>query len=269
MKVSNKQKEQVNQGFSEIYKTYEELSQTSLVDQYMRSCVYTHVNSLISPNSSLLELNCGSGIDAAYFAAQGHSVLATDIAQSSADYVALKKEQFDLKKLSFQYLDFEEIHKLKPQQFDYIFSNFGGFNCVSSPEYTFSQFKDILQPGGIVTLCVLSPYYPWEWLYALKGKFKLAFRRLKKGGTVANVEGKAVHTFYFTPKQIQQKMGMDFQLINVESLGFAFPSVNFEKVHQRRKLSKLLLKIDKKLHQWNLAPAAIGDYFVISFRWVN
>lgn len=263
------QKNQVDEGFSAIYENYEKLSQHSWVDQYMRSCVYRHVNNLIPSHSSILELNCGSGIDAAYFALKGHQVLATDIAKSSADYVNQKKQKLQLKNLTFKLLDFENLDMLKPQKFDYIFSNFGGFNCVSNPEYTFSKFKQILQPNAIVSLCILGPYYPWEWLYALKGDFKVAFRRLKKGGALANVEGKKVHTFYYTPQQIKQKMGKDFEVIKVESLGYTFPSVNFEKVHRFKKFSKSLIYLDQKMHQWKLAPSYIGDYFIISFRLKN
>ncbi|MCH8534153.1 MAG: class I SAM-dependent methyltransferase [Flavobacteriaceae bacterium] len=269
MKKFNTQKDQVDKGFSAIYKNYEELNRLSWVDQYMRKCVYRHVEQFISPNSSILELNCGSGIDASYFAQQGNQVLATDIAQSSSAYVKQKKEELKLNNLTFQLLDFENILALQPQKFDYIFSNFGGFNCVSQPEDTFCKFKKLLQPNAVVSLCVLGRYYPWEWLYALKGDFNLAFRRFNKNGVIANVEGGRVQTFYYTPHQIKEKMGDEFQLLKVESLGFAFPSVNFQKVHQFKKLSKLLIYIDQKMHQWNIVPTNLGDYFIISFRFTG
>ena len=263
------QKDQVDKGFSAIYETYEELNQVSWVDQYMRSCVYRHVEDFLSPRSSILELNCGSGIDACYFASQGHQVLATDLAKSSATYVNQKIEKSQLRNLTFQRLDFEDINRLKPKKFDYIFSNFGGFNCVPNPEQTFSKFKEVLKPNAVVSLCILGPYYPWEWLYALKGDFKLAFRRLNNEGTIANVEGGKVRTYYYSPKDIERKMGDDFQLLKVDSLGFAFPSVNFEKVHQFKKVSKFLIHLDRKLHQLKLVPSFLGDYFIISFRFMG
>lgn len=266
MNSLNEQKVNIDEGFSAIYSHYEQLNQNSTIDQHMRHSVYKHVAAFLNTKATILELNSGSGIDATYFAKQGHQILATDIAKSSSLFINKKIEEQRLNNLKFQSLDFEDILSLSPQKFDFIFSNFGGFNCIENPALTMTHFKQILQPNGIVTLCILCKYYPWEWMYALKGKFKLAFRRLMKGGTVASVEGKKIKINYYTPKQIKKMMGYEFQTLKVESIGFAFPSVNFQKVHNRKKLSKLLVKIDTILHEWKLAPKCLGDYFIISFK---
>jgi len=47
--------------------------------RYKRQRVRDHVDLLLNPGSSILELNAGTGEDAVYFAKKGHQVHAPDI----------------------------------------------------------------------------------------------------------------------------------------------------------------------------------------------
>src|SRR6185369_6716905 len=52
-----------------------------------RQKIYTHVECFMQKGSRILELNAGTGIDAAHFVQNGHTVLATDIAPGMIDKI--------------------------------------------------------------------------------------------------------------------------------------------------------------------------------------
>ena len=59
----------------------------------------------------------------------------------------------------------------------------------------------------------------------LKGN-KTAFRRLKKDGVFANIEGEQVHTFYHSASRIKNLLLKDFKNFKVENICFLAPTGN-------------------------------------------
>ncbi len=59
----------------------------------MRRKVYDHVLRFLQPADRMLELNAGTGIDAAFFAGRGQIVHAIDIAPGMLDHLAAKIDQ--------------------------------------------------------------------------------------------------------------------------------------------------------------------------------
>ena len=200
------QEKAVNKGFSKIYEHYESLSQTSLIDKTMRHQLYQHIERFITPKSSILELNSGSGIDAVYFTKKGHFVTATDIADGAETYIKTKIKKLQLKNLNYIRSSFTDLKEFEQTNFDYVFSNFGGLNCTNELAEVAGSLNAILKENNLVTFVIMGKYYPWDWVYILKGKFKRAFIRFKKGGASANVEGETVKTYYHSPKQIKNIM---------------------------------------------------------------
>ena len=131
----NKSKQSIEKGFSKISSHYEQLDKTSSLINWMRKRVRKHLYKELKPAAKILEINCGSGIDAVYFAKKGYNIHATDIAPGMIDVVTTKIKSESLKKnLSCQRLSFNELNKLNPQKYNHIFSNFGGLNCSSEEE---------------------------------------------------------------------------------------------------------------------------------------
>jgi len=68
------------QAFSKQSVVFDELYSTDKIVLYKRERVRAHVQQYAKPSGRILELNAGTGDDAIYFAQQGYSVHATDIA---------------------------------------------------------------------------------------------------------------------------------------------------------------------------------------------
>ena len=261
---SNKQN--IEKGFSKISHHYEKLDKTSSLINWMRKKVRNHLHKELKPASKILEINCGSGIDAVYLAKNGCNVHATDIAPGMIDFVTSKIKSESLKEnLSCERLSFNELNKLNPQKYNHIFSNFGGLNCSSEEELqeVFSLFKQLLSPHGKITLVLMPKICMWEFLKIFKGD-KTAFRRLKKNGVLANIEGEQVHTYYHSATIIKKLLLKDFKNFKVENICFLAPTgnrVNFpEKYPVLFKSLGLLDDISNKIPFFR----GYGDYYILT-----
>ena len=231
-----------------------------------RRRVYDHVERFLKPDSSMLELNAGTGIDAVYFVNQGHHVHATDQSGGMVKEIETKislqnlSGQLSVAQCSYDSLEIEDRRK-----FDYIFSNFGGLNCIQDLSRVTRQFPNILHPGGFVTLVIMPPLCPWEWGMMFKWNFKKAFRRLSRNGTISHLEGEHFMTYYHSVGKISAAMGDRFKLVGAESLGlFSPPPHKGEFARRYPVIHNFLSQLDRlggifPLSRW-------GDHVMVTFR---
>lgn len=206
---------------SEIFNEYEDKNQ---ILKWMRSVTREHVLKHLKKGDRILELNAGTGLDATYFAGKGYRIHCTDISEGMLGKLAAKVDSLKLNNLvTHQLLSFTELDKLEVKQFDYIFSNFGGLNCTDDLSNVFQYFSQLLTPQGKVTLVIIPPVCPWELALMFKGNFKTAFRRLRTGGVMANVEGINFKTNYFSVSDTIKSLGADFRAIEIQGLASISP----------------------------------------------
>ncbi|MDO8365451.1 MAG: methyltransferase domain-containing protein [Saprospiraceae bacterium] len=219
---------------------------------------------------TVLELNCGTGEDAIWFAKQGFQVLATDV---SPEMVAVAKAKIAQAGLSenamVRVCSFAEIEKIPEGNFDLIFSNFGGLNCVSPPELR--QLGPILaqklKPGGKFVAVVMSRFCWWETLYfLLKMKPREAFRRFSRKPLDAQLDAlTTVSTWYYSPSEFYKILNFNGFKPRFKPIGLWLPpsylNPFFEK-HMR--LLGVLNFLEKKLAPQWLAFAA--DHFMICLK---
>ena len=236
----------------------------------LRRKVYDHVLRFLQPTDRMLELNAGTGIDAAFFASRGYAVHAIDIAPGMLDHLAAKIEQQHLRdRLTYQAVSFTELDRVETGPFQYVFSNFGGLNCIPDLSLASRHLPKILAPGGKLTWVIMPPICPWEIALIFKGKFGIATRRLRRGGTLAHVEGVRFMTHYFTPRQVLAALGSDFRLLRLEGLSVFTPPADRQDFPRRfPRLYRGLVKIDDALsprppfNHW-------GDFFILTAQYTR
>lgn len=265
--MSMDDKTAIDQGFSKISHDYEQLEAISSLIRWKRKRVRHHLLSRLAPNSSVLEINCGSGIDASFLAKNGYNVHATDIAGGMIAYVKNKIEQDNLTNLNCEVLPNTDLHNLKPKTFDCVFSNFGGLNFSSPGELqdVLSSLPELLSKNGEITLVIMPKICVWEFLRIFRGR-KYAFRRLKKGGTLANIKSEKARTYYHSARQVKRMLSEHFTDFKVENICFLGPTgnhVHFPKKHPF--LFKICVFLDKVS---NSIPffRGYGDYYILSAR---
>ncbi|MBI1768796.1 MAG: methyltransferase domain-containing protein [Bacteroidetes bacterium] len=259
----------VDQAFSKQSIHFDEDDFSNAILQEWRKRIYKHVDQFIKPNSKILELNAGTGIDAIRFAREGHSVHATDI---SGGMIKKLKDKISIHSLtntiSIQQISFENIDNVEGK-FDYVFSNFGGLNCIDDLKKVTRHLPKLLNEGGFITWVIMPRVSPWEWTWAFKGKFKEAFRRFDRNGTSAHLEGETFTTYYYSSDQIKDCFDSQFQLLKTEGLGIFSPppsAVNFAK--RFRGISNFLNRIDRvasKMYPFN----RWGDHVIVTLEFYS
>jgi SAM-dependent methyltransferase len=219
-------------------------------------------------SSSILELNCGTGEDAMFFAKLGHTVLATDIS-SEMIHVAQGKMHLSPFKSNARFAvfdmksDYPDLGK-----FDFIFSNFGGLNCLSpiDLEKSLRHFTQLLNPGGRLILVIMPKYCLWESLYFfLRLRWKQMFRRATENPVTVVLDGVPVKTWYYQPSVIQRFLP-NLKLERLMPIGIALPTPSMDSLlagHPKR--SSFLLKLENKLKRLTIF-AGMADHYLIDLR---
>ncbi len=262
----------VQHAFSNQAPTFDTEDENNPILKWMRVITRNSVLSLIKKKASILELNCGTGIDSIYFAQQGFHITATDIAPGMLDKLSEKikwespnKENIHLREcIDIQQCSFNNLQQFQGRSFDHIFSNFGGLNCTDNLNAVIQNIKTLLNPGGTATLVLMPPVCLWELALALKGNFTTAFRRLKKGGTDSHLEGIQFKTYYYTPAYVRKAFGKAFEIKTIKGLGVFVPPPYLHTFARKHPQLIELLKKMECLFSSRWPFYSLGDHFLIS-----
>lgn len=233
------------------------------IGKAQRNMVYYQLHEILSENkSSILEINCGTGEDAIWLADKGFQVTATDI---SNEMIAVAKTKSNT--IHFAQADINTIaEQFSGSQFDVIFSNFGGLNCLTTQELHrfFLKCHEILSEKGQLVLVIMPKHTLWEKMYfILKGKFEEAFRRTKQVAN-ANVDGVNVPTYYFNPNDVVQLSKDNFNFVSVNPIGFFIPPSYLEPFFKNRKrMLQFLVFLDSKIRNIQFLSKFADHYLIV------
>ena len=258
----------VDIGFSRKAEIYDAYCESHPVIRWAREKVRREVVQHLRVDDSILELNAGTGADAAYFVQQGYRVHATDIAGGMLSAIQNKiRTSNAAQSFTVQQVSLTELGQVSGAPYDLIFSNFGGLNCIPDLHIVTKFLSQRLKPGGHVVWVIMPPICPWELAQALRGQFRVATRRLNRNGVLANVEGARVMTWYHTPKKVIAAFLPEFQLLKKQALSLFSPPSYMDKFpHRFPRLTRFLLRMDGQFgsrapfHDW-------GDFTVYTFRY--
>jgi ubiquinone/menaquinone biosynthesis C-methylase UbiE len=257
----------VNNAFSKQSSSFDEEDLKNPVLQRMRKQVYGHVEHYLKPKSRILELNAGTGIDALYFIRKGHDVHAIDISDGMIEQLKKKSANENLSgKLSIQQLSYTELHKVNARNFDYVFSNFGGLNCIANLKEVTVHLSSLLRPGSFITLVIMPVVCPWEIAGIFRNGTK-ALRRFKDGGVTAHLEGEYFQTFYHSLGSIKKAFEKQFTFIHSEGLAAlsAQPhTADFPGRYPR--LDKLMNRIDERVRN-HFPFNRWADHIIVTFQY--
>jgi ubiquinone/menaquinone biosynthesis C-methylase UbiE len=257
--------EDVKEAFTRQSSVFDHNQESNPILVWMRKQVRDHVMNFLRKGDRILEINAGTGLDAVYFAEKGFNIHATDYSPGMIEKLKEKTGAGNLSdKITFEQCSFTELNRINKGKFDYIFSNFGGLNCIPDLTTVTQHFPDLLNRNGRITLAIMPPVCPWEILLALKGNFKTAFRRLRKNGTTAHIEGVYFKSFYHTPSKVIKALGSDFRKLKLRGLASFTPPPYMENFPKRfPRLFGFLNKLDESFcnyFPWN----SCGDFFIVT-----
>jgi ubiquinone/menaquinone biosynthesis C-methylase UbiE len=263
--LQNEEPRHTKEAFDSAAGSYDSYENNNEILQWMRSVVHKVYLDSLKPGEKVLELNCGTGIDALFLAENNIKVFATDISPKMISIVKQKSAVANNKNIiGIETASFDVIDKVNETGFDAVVSNFGGLNCINNFDKLSADLSAKLKPGGKFIAVVMNKFCPWEMLYyILKLDFKNAFRRLKKTGIYAELNGEKVLTYYYSPAEFGKKFSMQFKTEKIYSLGYYTPPPYLIGIYRRLKpLVKLWMLMDDLLK--GIFPInRFGDHFII------
>ncbi len=255
----------VSEAFSAQSPMFDALDEANPLIAWVRERVRREAMKHFRSGDTLLELNAGTGLDSFWFAEQGLRVLATDNAPGMIDRLRTKAATRPEMNVEVNARDFHRLDDLSPRTFDHVFSNFGGLNCTDRLDVVLGGIDRILKPGGTCALVIMPRTSPWELVELLRGNARLAFRRWRKGGAPANVEGTVFTCHYYDPSYVRRRLP-GFKHVDLMSLSSFVPPPHllpFARRHPR--LTRWMEKAEHSTCRWPLIRS-IGDHYLIILR---
>jgi SAM-dependent methyltransferase len=232
---------------------YDDTFTNTLIGSLMRQAVWRRMAELWPRGSRIVELNCGTGADAAWLNERSVDVVATDASTAMVD-VARRRG------IDARVLGAESVALLQSDgPFDGALSNFGGLNCVADLQAVIDGLAACVRPGGTAVLCVMGPVVPWEWAwYLLHGQPRRAFRRFAR---VTWWRGMAIR--YPSIRSTRRLLKSSFEVRRVWALGALIPPSYAEPWAQRHpQLVKRLAAAERRIERWP-GVAHLADHYVL------
>ena len=262
----------INSAFSKKAKVYDSYGKSNFIIKHSRKIVRDTVLRNIAPHGNILELNGGTGSDALHFVKKGYKVHLIDVSKGMIEKSKSKITSEEIEhKLTIERKSFEQLQDLPKNNYDYIFSNFGGLNCTPNVKKVIDQFPLVLKDEGYITLVIMPPICPWE-LINIFWSPKMALRRLPSlfGLPIkANVSGIKFWTYYYPVNKVKKLFDKRYEFISLESLSlFSPPSFLDYFPVKYPKLFKKLLEFDNRLTK-HFPFNHFGDFYILTLRYIR
>jgi ubiquinone/menaquinone biosynthesis C-methylase UbiE len=213
--------------FDAVAARYDETFTSSMIGRAQRAAVWRELVKTFRSGDHILEIGCGTGVDACFLAERNIRVTACDPSAQMIDVATRRIQRRGLQKLvQALVLRAEGIATLPPGElYDGAFSNFGALNCVADLESVARALAKLLKPGATAVLCWMGPCCIWEmlWYLAQRNRDK-AFRRLQSEGITARVaDGAFVQVHYPSVRFVARAFAPRFCVKSVRGIGVAVP----------------------------------------------
>jgi len=216
--------------FESIAANYDSCTE-GLLAQCQRHQVWAWLDRYLQPGMRVLELGCGTGVDALHLAQRGLYITATDPAPTMVAQTLAKAEQAGLTDWITGQVVGAEDWRATTMLYDGCFSNFSGLNCVADVGALAATLAQGLKPGAPLILILFGRYCLWEMLaYGLRGKWSKSTRRWQQGAVPVSIApGVTVDTYYHSTQALQTHLHPWFEPVAQVGIGVAVPPIYAER----------------------------------------
>jgi ubiquinone/menaquinone biosynthesis C-methylase UbiE len=238
--------------FDRLAPRYDEVWTNSGVGRMQRDATWRHLDPLVRRGDRILDIGCGTGEDALHFTELGGKVLALDV---SPEMVRIARARG----VNAGVLPIEELHVFA-DTFEFVLSNFGGFNCLGDLSTLCETPARLVRPRGFLAMCLMSRFCLWESAYyAVRGKFKNATRRWRG----AAMTSRGLGLVYPSSKQIRRALLPGFDLVTDVGVGILVPPSFVGPMSPR--LLRRMASVDARIEASKVGRM-IGDHRLFIFR---
>lgn len=210
----------------------------------VRSRIYNIIETILPPGSKILDINCGTGIDARALLERGYDVTGTDISPGMVSVA-----QRNVPQGKFYACSFEALRTLSIEHVDLVLSNFGGLNCTQILHPVADAVISLLRPGGYFLGVFMSRFSLWETVAGLlQGDLGTASRRLRGTAPATGFPGIGFTVFYHTHRSLLSPFGDKCTVRHVSGINILSPPPHAEAFVKRHpRLSGILEWIESRV----------------------
>jgi SAM-dependent methyltransferase len=237
--------------------------------QQMRAQMWQALDARFILPSRLLDLGCGTGLDAIRMAQRGHDVTATDwspqMVRRTVERAAAQNVSGHVTGVN---VGAHELEKLTDSGcYDGAYSNLGPLNCVPSLADTARECARLLKPGGVLVFSVIGRICPWEIAhYSLKRRWARVGVRFSRSVVPVGMNQHTIWSNYFTPSQFYRAFQSRFKLQGYRGLCLFAPPPYLTWLRERHPhWHERLWRIDRRVAGWPLLRD-MGDHFLMTMK---
>ncbi len=204
-------------------------------DQWMRHRLWKRYLDAFQPGQHVLDVGCGTGIDALFLAQQGLRVTGVDVSPGMVLQLQAKAARAGLSaRVRVLVMDAADLTTWRPRTFDGLISAFASLNTLSPPNMAAfaANAARLLKPGGRAILHMLNRLSLWEWLGLIRhGRWVAARQVGRSSRRTFTVGGQPVEHFLYLPDEaFEQFFAPYFRLRRAEALGVLRPPHTLRRV---------------------------------------
>jgi SAM-dependent methyltransferase len=257
------------QAFDSVAADYDGPRGNNAAIQDMRAEMWRWLDDIFAPRSRLIDLGCGTGLDAVRMAQSGHRITATDWSPRMTERTRARASSENVSNLvEALNVGAHELHTLPGAgAFDGVYSNLGPLNCVPDLGIVSRECARLLKADGALVFTVIGRVCPWE-LAHYGGRFRwsrLAVR-FARGETAVGMNKRTIWTRYYTPREFYRCFEDRFTLEHHRGLCVFAPPPYLDSLRENHpRFHEWLWRLDRRFAGLPLLRA-MGDHFLIVMR---
>jgi len=264
--MNTRQLADTQRAFDEVAAGYDGPLGNNTLVQAVRARTLAAVTGSVAPGASLLDLGCGTGLDAVALGQKGYRVTAIDWSPNMVRQTRERALGADNNGMvAVHQVGIHELERLPAGTFDGAYSDLGALNCVPDLAAAAGSIAARLRPGGVLIASVIGRVCPWELaIFLRKRDWRRAAARWSRQPVAVPLNGRTVWTRYYSPSAFRSTFAAaGFRLGSLRTLGLLVPppyAVAFSDRHPR--LVARLQVLEDRVASWP-GIRGWGDHFLV------
>jgi SAM-dependent methyltransferase len=255
--------------FDSVAADYDGAGGNNALIQDMRGEMWRWLDATFPPGSRLIDIGCGTGLDAVHMARLGHHVTATDWSPRMVQRTAERAEREQLsERLQPLTVGAHELHRLPGTAlYDGAYSNLGPLNCVPDLTEVARECARLVRPGGALIFTVIGRICPWEIVHYLRRRQWARVRvRFARDVVPVGMNGRTIWTRYYGPREFYRSFRDQFACEHYRGLCVFAPPPYLAEIRQHHSATyERLWRLDRRLSGWPILRQ-LGDHFLMVLR---